>query len=198
MFPGRGPAVPVPDQGRPRRTSSSRLWLSLAVGWGLLGAGACGTIFAISLIPGPLPDGRSGPIALYVAAAVLAVLMVPFCAFVPVPLLIAGRNQLRRSPYAGRRWARAWTVVASASLAVEALFLFRLGNVFAGVWLAASWNLPQPSWRALAFSISFLIVSAAMTSVLMSARRSAAVPRAALSSAASGGRTVGPVTEEDS
>jgi hypothetical protein len=65
--------------------------------------------------------------------------------------------------------------VASLSLAIEALFWSRpvhlLGTRYA--------NLLHPSWHALDFVVGYLVVGAAMTCVLVGARRSAGSSRAA-------------------
>lgn len=154
-------------------TPSSRSCLKLTAGWALLGGGACATTFAISTIPAPLPDGRQISLILGALEVLLAIVMVPLCALIPIPLLVAGRRYLSRSAHATRQRIAAWSLVASACVAVEALFLFRLVHLLceAGTGLA---NLPHPSWHAFAFSIGFLAVGASMTYVLIGARKSAA------------------------
>lgn len=166
--------TPLPESGQAQSRPPRRFCLSLAVGWGLLGAAACANTFVISTIPAPLPDGRSIPFALQAAEALLALTMVPLCLLIPVPLLIAGRNYLRRSVPATRRWVTAWSAVAAACAGIEALFLFRLALFFG----SAGPGLPHPSWHALAFAIGFLAVGTAMTYVLINAGRTAARPSA--------------------
>lgn len=140
-------------------------------GWALLGAAACGTTFAISTIPAPVPDGRSIPLVVWAAQGLLALAMVPGCAVLPAPLLIAGRNYLRHSAHARQRWVTAWTVAGALSVAVESLFLWRLLDLLFG-FSHSYWNLPEPSWHAFAFFVAFLIAGAAMACVLICARRS--------------------------
>jgi hypothetical protein len=98
---------------------------------------------------------------------VLGLCMLPVCTLMPVPLLIAGRRHLRRS-LAGMRRVAAWTSIASAGIAVEALFWLRFVHL-----LGSSTDfrfLPDyPSWHALDFSAGFLIVGAAMAGILLSA-----------------------------
>jgi hypothetical protein len=93
--------------------------------------------------------------------------MLPVCTVIPVPLLIAGRRHLRRS-LAGTRRVAAWTAVASAGIAVEALFWLRLIHLL-GSSIDFRFLPDYPSWHALDFSAGFLIVGAAMTVVLLSA-----------------------------
>jgi hypothetical protein len=64
----------------------------------------------------------------------------------------------------------AWTVAASACVGLEALFLVRLVHLLLTLQTDFP-NLPQPSWHALSFSIGFLVVGAAMTYLLVSARQ---------------------------
>jgi len=87
--------------------------------------------------------------------------MLPLCTLIPVPLLIAGRRCLRRSR-AGTRRVAAWTAVASAGIAVEALFWLRFY-----IFETRSRWLYHPSWHALELSAGFLIVGAAMAGVLL-------------------------------
>jgi hypothetical protein len=87
--------------------------------------------------------------------------MLPLCTLIPVPLLIAGRGYLRRS-LAGTRRLAAWTAVASAGIAVEALFWLRVYLFVSG----PRWVYPR-SWHALELSVAFLIAGAAMASVLL-------------------------------
>lgn len=165
---------PLPGSGQrpPFQAPSRRFCLCLAAGWALLGAAACATTFVISTIPGPLPDGRSIPFVLAAAEALLAVAMVPLCMLIPVPLLIAGRNYLRRSAHAAQRWVTAWTAAAAACIGIEVLFLSRLASLF-GAMATGFPNLPHPSWHALAFAAGFLIAGAAMTYILIKPRRTA-------------------------
>jgi len=62
---------------------------------------------------------------------------------------------------------KAWTVAASAGIAVESLFIWRVIH-FVGT---AYSNLPVPSWHALAFAIAYIVVGAAMALVLIGAGR---------------------------
>lgn len=172
MEAARNFPLPGSGHGQPFHAPSRMFCLGLAAGWALLGAAACATTFAISTIPGPLPDGRSISFVLEAAEALLAVAMVPLCMLIPVPLLIAGRKYLRRSAHARQRWVTAWTAAASACIGIEVLFLSRLAFLV-GAMATGFPNLPQPSWHALAFAIGFLIVGAAMTYILISPRRTA-------------------------
>ena len=152
-----------------RRVPARRLCVSLAAVWSLLGAGVCAVAFVNSLITAPWPAASRPTAVLLVLELTLAVLglcMLPVCTLIPVPLLIAGRRHLRRS-LAGTRRVAAWTAIASAGVAVEALFWLRFIHL-----LGSSTDfrfLPDyPSWHALDFSARFLIVGAAMTGVLLS------------------------------
>ncbi len=155
---------------RPRRLPARELCVRLAAVWSLLGASACAVAFANSLTAAPWPaPGPSKPVlvGLELALAVLGLCMLPVCTLIPVPLLIAGRRHLRRS-LAGTRRVTAWTAVAAAGIAVEALFWLRLVHR-----LGSSTDfhfLPDyPSWHALAFSAGFLVVGAGLAGVLLSA-----------------------------
>lgn len=157
-------AVPVPSKAGSGRRTSRKFCVGLAVAWSLLGAGLCGLIFAVSLIPeqGSYPDpARSVPHGLVVAGAVLEACMLPLCTVIPVPLLRAGRRCLRRLLARPRRVA-AWTAAASAGIAVEALFWLRL-FLFAD---GPRWIYPR-SWHALELCIGFLVAGAAMAGVLL-------------------------------
>jgi hypothetical protein len=95
--------------------------------------------------------------------------MLPLCALIPVPLLIAGRRHLRRS-LAGSRRVAAWTAIASVGIAVETLFWVRLVRLV-GSSVDFRFLPDHPSWHALAFSAGFLSVGAAMAGVLLGAPR---------------------------
>ena len=94
--------------------------------------------------------------------------MLPFCVVAPVLLLRAGYTYLRRSAGGGILWTLAWGAVASASLAVEVLFLTRLVH-----WLRTPYgpNLGYMAWHALDFAAGFLVVGAVMTCMLIGAQR---------------------------
>jgi hypothetical protein len=157
-------AMPVPSKAGSGWGTSRKFCVSLAAGWSLLGASTCAVIFAVSLIPeqGSYPYySRSVPFGLNAAGGVLEVCMLPLCTLIPVPLLIAGRRCLRRS-LAGTRRVAAWTAVASAGIAVEALFWLRLY-----LFVSRSRWLYDPSWHALELSVGFLIAGAAMAGVLL-------------------------------
>jgi hypothetical protein len=172
-LPGR---AATPDDGRTASDwASLRLCLAFSAGWALLGAAACAVTFLISTIPAPVPDGRSIPLALDILEAVLALGMLTLCTASPVPLLITGYAYLRRSARGGARWVTAWATVASASLALEAVFWIRLEHLL-GTRYA---NLPYPSWHALDFAVGYLVVGAAMACVLIGAARSAGRGQAA-------------------
>jgi hypothetical protein len=153
-------AMPTPSKAGSGWRTSRKFCVGLAVVWSLLGAGLCGVIFAISLIPEQESYPyhiRSVPHGLVVAAAVLEACMLPLCTVIPVPLLTAGRRCLRRSP-AGPRRITAWTAAASAGIAVEALFWYRV--------LFFVWIYPR-SWHALELCVGFLVAGAAMAGVLL-------------------------------
>jgi hypothetical protein len=111
-----------------------------------------------------------GPHGLKVAGGVLEACMLPLCTLIPVPLLIAGRRYLRRS-LAGTRRVTAWTVAASAGIAVEAVFWLRVYLFVSG----PRWLFPH-SWHALELSAGFLIAGAAMAGVLLSIPSPASEP----------------------
>jgi hypothetical protein len=153
-----------------RGVPARRLCVSLAAAWSLLGASVCAIAFATSLITAPRPapePGKAVLLALELALAVLGLCMLPLCALIPVPLLIAGRRHLRRSP-AGTRRVAAWTAIASAGIAVEALFWLRLIHLL-GSSVDFRFLPDHPSWHALDFAAGFLIVGAALAGVLLSA-----------------------------
>jgi hypothetical protein len=127
---------------------------------------ACGTI-SLKVFPASIP------LVFDLVEAGLALCMLSLCTLLPVPLLMTGRVYLRRSARAGARWVTAWTAVASASIAVEAVFWIRLVHLLG----TSDPNLPEPSWHALDFSAGFLIVGAAMAYVLIGATRSVTGPR---------------------
>ena len=133
--PGSGHATPV---------SPPKRCLGLAAAWGLLGAATCTCEFVISTIPIG-PDGRTVPGRLLLLCWLLEAYMMPFCAVAPFLLLRAGYTYLRRSAGAGMLWTLAWGAVASASLAVEALFLIRIVH-----WLRTPYgpNLGYMAWHA--------------------------------------------------
>ena len=116
-------------------------------------------------------DGRAVPAWMSVTDWILDACMLPFCAVAPVLLLRSGYTYFRRAAGAGLPWTRAWCAVASASLAVEALFLIRLVH-----WLGTPYgpNLAYMAWHALDFSADFLVAGALMTCMLIIVRNSAA------------------------
>jgi hypothetical protein len=75
--------------------------------------------------------------------------MLPLCAIIPAPLLVAGGIHLRRAG-ASRPWTPAWAAAAAAGLGTETLFLVRLAHMLGTPFF----NLPQPSWHALDFAIA--------------------------------------------
>jgi len=152
-----------------RRVPARKLCVSLAAVWSLLGASVCAIAFANSLItaPWPAPGPKSVLLVLELALAVLGLCMLPLCTLIPVPLLIAGRRHLRRS-LAGTRRVATWTAIASAGIAVEALFWLRL-ILLLGSSIDFRFLPDYPSWHALDFSAGFLIVGVAMAGVLLSA-----------------------------
>ena len=95
--------------------------------------------------------------------------MLPVCTLLPVPLMVTGYTYLLRSARAARRWRSAWIAAAGASIAVEAVFWFRLGNLF----LSGGPGLGYMDWHALGFSASFLVAGGMMAFVLIGATRSA-------------------------
>lgn len=132
------------------------------------GTAACAVIFVISRIPAPMPDGRNIPNWLLLAASALAIVMLPTCATIPVPLLVGGRRQLTKIAVGQRRWRTVWTVAGSLAIAVEAVFLFRLTRFLLTPYV----NLAQPSWHALDFSLVFAATGGLMALVLLAASRS--------------------------
>jgi hypothetical protein len=158
MAPGSRRATPV---------SLYKRCLGLAAAWGLLGAAACACVFVISTIPIG-PDGRTVPGMLLLLDWTLDAFMLPFCAVAPVLLLRAGYTFLRHSAGAGIMWTLAWGPVASASLAVEVLFLARFVH-----WLGTPYgpNLGYMAWHAFDFTAGFLVIGVAMMCVLTGAQR---------------------------
>jgi hypothetical protein len=146
-----------------------RLCLGVVAGWALLGAAACAVTFIISTIPAQAGFGRTIPLPLDIIEAALAVGMLPLCTVGPVGLLVSGWAYLRHSAHQGARWVTVWTAAVSMSLAIEALFWSRLMHLL-GTRYA---NLPHPSWHALDFAISYLVVGTTMACVLIGARRTA-------------------------
>lgn len=161
-----------PGQGTPHETLAMGPCPFLAAGWALLGGAASAAAFAISTIPAPPPWGRaySIPLWLEVTQALLAIIMVPVCAVIPVPLLITGRRRLRGAVKASLSWNSAWTAAASAAVLVEAMFLYRLARLL--LMLGSFPNLPTPSWHALAFAIAYITAGLMMVFVLMAAGES--------------------------
>lgn len=155
--------MPVPSRAGSGWWTSRGFCVSLATVWPLLGAGLCAVLFAVSLVPEQGPDIRSVPRGLNDACGVLEACMLPLCTLIPVPLLIAGRRFLRRS-LAGTRRLAVWTAVASAGIAVEAVFWLRVYLFMSG----PRWLSPH-SWHALELSAGFLIVGVAMAWVLLGA-----------------------------
>jgi len=147
-----------------RRISARTRCVTLVAVWSLLGAIPCAIAFGIitSLIQ---PGGLWSPSAWFVIAGIaLGFFALPLCGLMPVLLLIAGRRYLRRSTGPGAREDTAWTVAASAAIAVGVLFW---------VWgwdclKDRAWQEPFPSWPTLDVSIAFLIVGAAMAGILLS------------------------------
>ena len=117
---------------------------------------------AVLLLSG---DPWSSPVGwLVLVGAALGLCALPVCGLMPVLLLIAGRRYLRRSTGPGTREHTAWTVAASAGIAVGVLFW---------VWVFdclkdEEWMEPPPTWPTLDVSIAFLIVGAAMAGILLS------------------------------
>jgi hypothetical protein len=142
----------------------------LTLAWALLAVAACVTTFAISTIPAPMPNGRDIPLWLECCEALLAIMMIPACALIPVPLLVYVQRLLRRRVRVSRSWVKAWTIAASAGVTIEGLFLWRLVRSLTTPFA----NLPAPSWHALLFGVGYLVVGLAMTLVLAGAGRSAA------------------------
>jgi hypothetical protein len=131
-------------------------------------------VFAISTIPIQGYDiGRIIPPWLDLTSLLLVACMLPFCALVPIPLLIAGRRHLRRSAVR-TPWRTTWDAAASASIAVEVIFLIELAHALTTPYP----NLRYMAWHALEFSACFLVTSVAMTVALSAARRSSRHSRA--------------------
>ena len=141
----------------------------MTLAWALLASAACLTTFAISTIAAPMPDGRTIPVWLECGEALLGVTMIPVCALIPVPLLLHGRGVLGRRIRASPVWVTFWTIAASAAVAIECLFLWRLVRNLATPFA----NLPNPSWHAVYFGIGYLVVGLAMMVILAGAGRSA-------------------------
>ena len=137
----------------------------LALAWALLASAACLTTFAISTIPAPMPDGRNIPFWLECCEALLAVAMIPACALIPLPLLVSVRRLLRRRIRASHNWVAAWTIAASAGVAIEGLFMWRLVENLTTPFA----NLPTPSWHALYFGVGYLVVGIGMALALAGA-----------------------------
>lgn len=170
MQPARSTAT---GQGARGATLAAGLWLVLAAGWALLGTAACATTFVISTIPAPPPWGRAytTPFWLQATELLLALIMIPACAAIPVPLLVLARRRIaaaRTSPF----WLRAWTAAASAAVLVEAVFLYRLA-----LMLRPFQNLPTRDWHALAFAIAYAVAGLVIILVLIAARQSSKAAR---------------------
>lgn len=143
--------------------------LVLTLLWALLASAACLTTFTISTIPAPTPDGRDIPFWLDCCEALLAVAMIPACALIPLPLLVSVRRLLRKRIRTSRNWIAAWTIAASAGVAIEGLFMWRLVRNLTTPFA----NLPIPSWHALYFGVGYLAVGIGMALALTGAGWSA-------------------------
>lgn len=91
--------------------------------------------------------------------------MIPACALIPLPLLISVRRLLRRRIRASRNWVAAWTIAASAGVAIEGTFMWRLAENLTTPFA----NLPTPSWHALYFGVGYLAVGIGMALALAGA-----------------------------
>jgi hypothetical protein len=138
--------------------------VTLVATWSLLGAIPCAIAFG--MMAGLLQPGSlwSPSAWLVIAGIALGLCALPLCGLMPVLLLIAGRRYLRGSTGTGTREDTAWTVAASAAIAVGVLFW---------VWVLVclkdkDWMDPFPTWPTLDVSIAFLIVGAAMAGILLS------------------------------
>ena len=121
-----------------RRIPARTRCVTLVAAWSLLGAIPCAITFGIiaSLV---LPGGLWSPSAwLVIVGIALGLCALPLCGLMPVLLLIAGRRYLRRSTGSGTREDTAWTVVASAAIAVGVLFW---------VWAWDCLKDKEPGWR---------------------------------------------------
>ena len=148
------------------------LCVSLATAWSLAGAGCCAVVFVASLIPeygSPLSFiNDSPPYGVIVAVVTLALCVVLTCVLVPVPLLIAGRRHLRRTP-AGARRVGDWTAVGWAGIVITVMLLYQFAA-------ARSTDLFDPAWHALELCIGFLVVGTAMLGLLLGIPVPEAVP----------------------
>lgn len=143
--------------------------LVLTLAWALLASAACLTTFAISTLPAPMPDGRDIPFWLECCEALLAGVIIPACALIPLPLLLSVRRLLRSQIRVSGNWVAAWTIAASAGVGIEALFMWRLVKNLATPYA----NLPTPSWHALDFGVGYLAVGVGMALALAGAGWSA-------------------------
>lgn len=160
------------SQAESKRPALGSTGIGYAVCWAVLGAAACATTFAISALPAPLPEGRSIPLPLYLVELLLAVVMLPTCAVIPIPLLVTQYRRMRTLTGTGNRWVTAWLMVGSVAVGVEALFLYRFLRFL--TLLPRFVNLASPSWHAFGFAVGFLVAGVAMVVVLIGARRSLA------------------------
>jgi hypothetical protein len=138
--------------------------VTLVATWSLLGAIPCAIMFGIMaglLLPGGLWSPSTW---LVIAGIALGLCALPSCGLMPVLLLIAGRRYLRRSADPATREDTAWTVAASAAIAVGVLFWVWAGDCLKD----KEWMEPFPYWPTLDVSIAFLIVGAAMAGILLS------------------------------
>jgi hypothetical protein len=156
-----------------RRIPARTRCVTLVTVWSLLGAIPCAILFGLLAFQVQSSDPWSSPVGwLVLAGAALGLCALPVCGLMPVPLLIAGRRYLRRSTGPGTRELTAWTVAASAGIAVGVLFW---------VWVFdclkdEEWMEPPPTWPTLDVSIAFLIVGAAMAGILLSTPQPAQQP----------------------
>ena len=145
-----------------RRISARTRCVTLVGVWSLLGAIPCAIAFGV--IASLVQSGGLWSSFVWIVGMALGLCALPLCGLMPVLLLRAGRRYVRGATGPGTREDIAWTVVASAAIAVGLLF-------WVWVWECLrdrAWMAPFPSWPALDVSVAFLIVGAAMAGILLS------------------------------
>jgi hypothetical protein len=167
--------------------SIARGWRSLGTGitfcvanigcWAIVGAAFCGYAFYQGLLPqgpdAPTPSWLYGTLAgvLYFIAMIFAAYWV----VIPALLLVIGLGLMAGIPGPQFRWSAAWTLLAVAGLAPDAIVL----------WAANPFHPPLENQLAfLGCAVGYLAIGTAMTRILIVRSRSALPPPGTTAAAA--------------
>jgi hypothetical protein len=159
-----GPAAAQPRRPGRAKGKSGRPWLILVACWAVPGMAFWSYV---AFVP-PSPDDELGwaysvPSWVSLIAYLAAVVLLLSWVILPVLLLTAGFDYVRRARGLRWRWRGAWIGAAGAGIVLEALMV----PLFDPVTVT-------PDWRAFAESLGFIAAGTVMVFVLSAAARPSA------------------------